>query len=66
VGDNQEGAVVNLAVNQIAIDSPKARMVPPDPNTAFQATKRYLEQKTGLWDWVDDVEFIGLSWVGFK
>jgi SNF2 family DNA or RNA helicase len=67
---NAEGKIdetaVNLAVNQIAIDPPKTSVVPPNPDTAFQAAKRYLEQKAGLWDWADDVEFIGLSWVVFK
>jgi len=39
---------------------------PPDPSIAFQAVKKYLEQKAGIWDWDEDVEFIGLSWVVFK
>ena len=39
---------------------------PPDPSIAFQAVKKHLEQKAGIWDWDEDVEFIGLSWVVFK
>lgn len=39
---------------------------PPDPDIAFKAAKKYLEQKAGIWDWDEDVEFIGLSWVVFK
>ncbi|MFC1903116.1 hypothetical protein ACFLX4_03510, partial [Chloroflexota bacterium] len=39
---------------------------PPDPSVAFQAVKKHLEQKAGIWDWDEDVEFIGLSWVVFK
>jgi superfamily II DNA or RNA helicase len=59
-------SAANLAVNEIAIDSTTTKVTSPDPNTAFQVAKRYLEEKTGLWDWADDVEFIGLSWVVFK
>jgi len=39
---------------------------PPDPSEAFRAVKKYLEEKTAVWDWDEDVEFIGLSWVVFK
>jgi len=39
---------------------------PPDPGVAFLAVKKHLEQKAGIWDWDEDVEFIGLSWVVFK
>jgi len=39
---------------------------PPDPSTAFQAVKKHLEQKASIWDWDEDIEFIGLSWVVFK
>lgn len=64
--DKIDETAANLAVSQVAIDPPTPKVVPPDPNTAFQVAKRYLEQKTGLWDWDDDVEFIGLSWTVFK
>jgi ERCC4-related helicase/HKD family nuclease len=37
----------------------------PDPGVAFRAAKSHLEQRAGLWDWADDVEFLGLSWVEF-
>jgi len=26
----------------------------------------YIDQQAGIWDWDEDVEFIGLSWVIFK
>jgi len=39
---------------------------PPDPGVAFKAVRKHLEQKAGIWDWDEDVEFIGLSWVVFK
>lgn len=57
---------VNGAVNKFAVDIPSLVIAPPDPSAAFQAAKKYLEQKAGLWDWEEDVEFIGLSWVVFK
>jgi SNF2 family DNA or RNA helicase len=37
----------------------------PDPEIAFRAARRHLEEKAGVWDWADDVEFLGLSWVMF-
>jgi len=33
--------------------------------TAFGTAKRHLETKAQLWDWDDDVEFLGLSYVEF-
>jgi ERCC4-related helicase len=36
-----------------------------DPRAAFEMAKRHLEEKTELWDWDDDVEFVGMSWVEF-
>jgi hypothetical protein len=38
----------------------------PDPQAAFQAARRHVEKKAGVWDWADDVEFLGLSWVIFS
>jgi len=61
-------------VNETALDfamryttgSAASAVNPPDPSIAFQAVKKHLEQKAGIWDWDEDVEFIGLSWVVFK
>lgn len=39
---------------------------PPDPMKGFQTAKKYVEQKASIWDWDEDVEFVGLSWVVFK
>lgn len=36
-----------------------------DCASAFNVARRYLEEKRGLWNWEDDVEFLGLSWVEF-
>jgi HKD family nuclease/ERCC4-related helicase len=56
----------NVAVNQQSNDSPSSTTAPPDPRLSYQAAKQHLEQKAGLWDWDEDVEFIGLSWIVFK
>ena len=61
-------------VNETALDfamryttgSAASAVNPPNPSIAFQAVKKHLEQKAGIWDWDEDVEFIGLSWVVFK
>jgi hypothetical protein len=34
---------------------------PPDLNIAVNAVKKHLEQKASIWDWDEDVEFIGIS-----
>jgi RNA polymerase recycling family C-terminal len=59
-------AALTPAVTQVATDAPASTSPPPDPAKAFHAAKQYLEQETTLWDWADDVEFLGLSWVEFK
>ncbi len=38
----------------------------PDAQVAFAAARREVEQHAGIWDWADDVEFLGLSWVTFS
>jgi len=37
----------------------------PNPESAFQIAKEHLEREADLWDWSDNVEFLGLSWVIF-
>lgn len=32
----------------------------------FKIAKIYVEGKSGLGDWNDDIEIIGLSWIEFK
>jgi ERCC4-related helicase len=36
-----------------------------NPELLFQTAQQFLEAETGLWDWNDVVEFLGLSWVRF-
>jgi hypothetical protein len=38
----------------------------PDPDSAFRVARQHLEEKATVWDWADDVEFLGLSWVMFR
>ncbi|HYN23512.1 MAG TPA: hypothetical protein VES69_00550, partial [Pyrinomonadaceae bacterium] len=54
------------AVTGVAVENPAFKCTPPDPSVAFAASKAHVEQEIGLWDWIDDVEFLGLSWVEFK
>ena len=37
----------------------------PDPAVAFGIARKHLKETAHLWDWADDVEFIGLSRVEF-
>ncbi|MGA2159999.1 MAG: helicase-related protein [Dehalococcoidia bacterium] len=39
---------------------------PPDPTAAFSTAKKYVEQKASIWDWDENIEFVGISWVVFK
>ncbi|MFZ0748462.1 MAG: helicase-related protein, partial [Pyrinomonadaceae bacterium] len=54
------------AVTSAAFEVDTSRCLPPDPSTAFEVAKGYVEEQIGIWDWVDDVEFLGMSWVEFK
>lgn len=36
-----------------------------DALAAFSVAQHHVQERLGLWDWVDDVEFVGLSWVEF-
>jgi ERCC4-related helicase len=53
------------AVTGMAVDNPASKCTPPDPSFAFAAAKTHAENEVGLWDWIDDVEFLGISWVEF-
>jgi hypothetical protein len=53
-------------VTGIAVEIPDTKCTPPDPSIALAAAKAHVETEVGLWDWIDDVEFLGLSWVEFK
>lgn len=58
-------ALVGPAVTESAAEDAKASAPPPDPSKPFETARKWLEEKAGVWDWEDDVEFIGASWVEF-
>lgn len=63
-GDIDEDAV-EVAI-QYGGETSSKEIIPTDPSAAFQTARRHLEKKAHIWDWDEDVEFIGLSWVVFK
>jgi hypothetical protein len=54
------------AVTGASIENVGTGCTPPDSTIPFEIAKSYVETQVGLWDWTDDVEFLGLSWVEFK
>ena len=58
-------AALAPAITLSAAESTVSESTVPDAGAAIRAAHTYLEQKAGLWDWIDDVEFLGLSWVEF-
>lgn len=63
-GDIDEDALA-IAVTRDATEAQAKGPVPPEGSAAFDIARSHLEQKFGLWDWADDVEFLGISWVTF-
>jgi hypothetical protein len=53
------------AVTKEAAEIPPSNIHPPDPSPAYEIAKRHVEEKLSLWDWIEEVEFLGLSWVVF-
>ena len=54
----------SLAVSRESVDD-AARQPAEDIEAAFACAKKHLEEKTSIWLWTDDVEFLGLSWIEF-
>ncbi|HET6878924.1 MAG TPA: helicase-related protein [Pirellulales bacterium] len=42
-----------------------ADCLPSDVDRSFEIAKQHLESLDAVWDWQDDVEFVGASWVEF-
>ncbi len=59
-------ALLSPAVTESALQDAKASTPSPNPAKAFETARKWLEEKVGVWDWDDDVEFIGTSWVEFR
>ena len=65
--DNKvDDELLELAVTGVSVENVGGKCTPPNSSTAFETAKAHIEIKVGLWDWVDDVEFLGLSWLEFK
>ena len=62
---NIDDDVLELAVTGASLES-NTKCTPPNPAIAFETARNHVEMKVGLWDWIDDVEFLGLSWVEFN
>ena len=59
-------SALSAAVTKEAVENPESKTCPPDSSAAFEIAKRHVEEKLTLWDWIEEVEFLGLSWVKFK
>jgi len=55
----------SAAVAKEANEQSASNISPPDPSPAFEIAKRHIEKTLNLWDWTEEVEFLGLSWVEF-
>ena len=64
-GQIDESALFRRLTNQ-AVEGLTSKISPPDSSAAFEIAKRHIEDKLNLWDWVEEVEFLGLSWVEFR
>ena len=65
-GGKVDERMLALAVMESSTEDMKEPDEPPDPTKPFDIAKKWLEENAGIWDWVDDVEFVGLSWVRFR
>src|SRR5439155_15587919 len=54
------------AVTKEAAENTTPKAKPPDASAPFEIAKRHVEKKLSLWDWTEEIEFLGLSWVEFK
>lgn len=54
-----------VSVEQPGSDSPPDRLRDIALMPLFQTAKEHLEKSSDLWDWADDVEFLGMSCVEF-
>jgi len=64
VDGSVDEAAASAAVRLQASESTHEQ-VPPDSLPFFQVAKEYLEKSGNLWDWDEDLEFIGMSVVDF-
>jgi hypothetical protein len=72
---NSEGQIdaeaAGVAVNEQACGEAGEEAMPVGgvmqaAEASYAAAREHLERKAGVFDWEDDVEFVGLSWVVFS
>jgi len=56
---------LDAAIAGSALDSSGASCRPTDPAGPFEIAREWLQNSVDIWDWVDDVEFVSLSWTCF-
>jgi len=64
-GRIDEEAVTPALTGEANGASPTADRM-PNPDNAFRVARQHLEENAAVWDWADDVEFLGVSWVVFR
>lgn len=60
-----DSSAASAAVNRSAESEGIHELNPREVADLFCAAKKHLEEHAKLWDWDEDVEFIGASWVEF-
>jgi ERCC4-related helicase/HKD family nuclease len=61
-----EESALAAAVTKEAVQVSPSKISPPDPSAAFEIAKKHVDEKLNLWDWIEEMEFLGLSWVEFR
>ena len=57
---------LSAAVTMEGAEGPTMIACPLDAAAAFEIARRHVEMKLNLWDWIEEVEFLGLSLVVFR
>ena len=60
---DQESLGPAMSEEAVQGSSPPSEL--PDPDAAFRAARSHLEEKARIWEWVDDIEFLAMSFVQF-
>ncbi len=54
------------ALGASIVETMQAEVPLPDPGPAWQTAREHVEKTAGIWDWAEDVESLGMSWVLFE
>ncbi|RJP35821.1 MAG: hypothetical protein C4547_08710 [Phycisphaerales bacterium] len=63
-GGGVDEAAARVAVERQATEA-GSNLTPPNELEFFEIARTHVEKSANLWDWEDDVEFVGLSFVEF-